>query len=296
VIRMGARPVSFVITDLLEKNRDPAELLRGVIDPRRIAMAGHSFGGYATLAEAGGDDKVCDFILFGQAPDSEAYTCVPTLPDRRIKAIITLDASSFVLHFYEMARIDIPSLIFGETIENSDINSGGLFTTWIARPHAAIARPDSFRMDVLGANHFTFTNYCEGAQVFNSLGQLNALSQFGFPNNSLDTFYSFWPCSPVNSPATDPPAGIPAVEAHRIITSNMIAFLDVFFFNVDFPEWIRDALVLTPGYAGRNEPEILFFNSEKCPAALPGPDYYTYRPTPETCAVDIKDSPNFFGP
>jgi predicted dienelactone hydrolase len=46
------RDLSFAITSLLELDRSPASVLRGRIDPARIAVAGHSDGGVTALATA----------------------------------------------------------------------------------------------------------------------------------------------------------------------------------------------------------------------------------------------------
>ena len=80
------------------------------------------------------------------------------------------------MRYHELATISIPSLIMGETVDQSvEVGTlGGLpdptqIRDWIARPHAAIDRHDSYRVDVNGANHYSFTNYCDGAQVFFNL-------------------------------------------------------------------------------------------------------------------------------
>src|ERR1035437_188192 len=106
------------------KNRTRRELLFHTIDSDRIAASGHSIGGYATYALAGGDKLVCDAlwpVVYGQ--DTLPYppsTCVPTLPDDRIKTMISLDGSSQMMRYRELARISMPSLIMGETVENSE--------------------------------------------------------------------------------------------------------------------------------------------------------------------------------
>jgi len=174
------RDVSFIITQLLTKNRTKGELLFHTIDPDRIAASGHSIGGYATYALTGGDNLVCDALLpaiVGQ--DTLPYppsTCVPTYPDSRIKTMISLDGSSQMMHYRELGRISIPSLIMGETVDQS-VEIGTLsgmpdptqIKDWIARPHAAIDHPDSYRVDVNGANHYSFTNYCDGLAGFMAL-------------------------------------------------------------------------------------------------------------------------------
>ena len=117
------RDISFVISQLLIKNWTPGELLFHKIDPEKIAASGHSIGGYATYAVTGGDHLVCD-ALWPAIVGSETLpyppsTCVATVPDRRIKAMVSLDGSSQMLRFHELARISIPSLIMGETVDQS---------------------------------------------------------------------------------------------------------------------------------------------------------------------------------
>ncbi len=142
------------------------ELLHGTIDPSRIAMSGHSLGGYATYALAGGDDEVCDAlapVTYGwESLPYPQSTCGPTTPDPRIRAIVSLDGFSLFMRYDELARISVPSLIMGETVEHI----GVLQSVWtvkiqisvngIARPHAAINRSDSYRVDVTIANHMSF--------------------------------------------------------------------------------------------------------------------------------------------
>ena len=71
-------------------------------------------GGLAALALAGGDDQVCEWTMIPVGPTLPPETCVPILPDARIKAIVPIDATSYALHYAEMARIKIPSMGIGE--------------------------------------------------------------------------------------------------------------------------------------------------------------------------------------
>ena len=159
------RDMSFIITQLLDKNRTPGELLFETIDPEKIAAGGHSIGVYATYALAGGDRLVCDAlgpVLFaGESLPYPSGTCVKTLPDRRVKAVVALDGiSSQWLHWNELRKISVPSLIMGETYDAMTTNYPGL-GDWNARPHAEIDRFDSYRVDVNGTNHGSFSVMCD---------------------------------------------------------------------------------------------------------------------------------------
>lgn len=289
--------VSFVITQLLIKSRMPGDLLFHTIDPDRVAASGHSFGGYATFALAGGDDLVCDALfpaLYDGVPlPYPSSNCVPILPDERIKALITLDGSSWMLRYEWMARISMPSLIMGETVENSHLIGdlqvtppiGPLYQDWIARPHAAIDRPDSLRVDVDGANHYSFTNYCDFGQVLFNIGLISS--------TDLTGFLSAWPCS-----STVPPAvTISSDDEHKVVTKYMIAFLNVYLRHPGPDTW-RDREILTPRYALDHKPTVQFFDSEECRATLPNQSYFTFRShqTSRECVVALKDQTGWFAP
>ncbi len=288
------RDVSFIITHLLIKNHTPGELLFHTIDPDRVAASGHSIGGYATYALTGGDNLVCDALwpaIVGA--DTLPYppsTCVPTYPDRRIKTMVSLDGSSQLMRYRELARISIPSLIMGETVDQS-VELGSLsgmpdptqLRDWIARPHAAIDRDDSYRVDVNGANHYSFTTYCDAAQVFFNLGLISS--------DDLAGWLSSWPCTNTGIDAVT----VSSADGHEAVTKYMIAFLDVYFHNPVGNPWL-DWWILTPGYALNHTPTVQFFDSEICYASLPNNTYFTYRSyqTSRECNVAQKDPTGWF--
>ena len=272
--------VSFAITQLLGKSTTSGELLYSTIDPKRIAMSGHSDGGYITFALAGGDDSVCD----SSPPPYPANTCVPISPDPRINVMITLDGVSQLLRYNELARISIPSLILGQTVENSE--SASLATTGspagtdvIARPHAAIGRSDSYRVDVNGANHYSFTNFCDGWRVMYNL----ALIAY----STLETYESGYPCS---STGFDP-VTISAADGQEVTTTYMIAFLNVYLGHSN-----TDSSILTEAYALTHTPTVQFFANETCSAVLPDNLHFSYRPhqVSSECTVDQKDPDGWF--
>lgn len=159
----------------------------------------------------------------------------------------------------------------------------GRFRSWHARPHSAIGRFDSYRVDVNGANHYSFTNYCDGAQVFFNLGLISS--------DGLAGWLGSWPCTNSGLDAVT----ISSAAAHEVVTKYMIAFLDTYLQPGGANRWL-DWFILTPEYALTNTPTVQFFNTEVCPAALPSYSYFTYRPyqTSHECDVAQKDPTGWF--
>jgi predicted dienelactone hydrolase len=127
--------VSFVITRMLERSLDPADPLYGRVDPDRVGVAGHSFGGFTTLAVAAG---------FGGVP-----------ADPRVRAIVPISPVSTILSEAELGGILLPTMIVG----------GSSDTTTPVDPQSAwaeqhVAGRPLYRVDVLDAGHNSFTDIC----------------------------------------------------------------------------------------------------------------------------------------
>jgi predicted dienelactone hydrolase len=288
------KDVSFIITQLLTKNQTSGELLFHKIDPDRISASGHSIGGYSTFALTGGDDLVCDALYPAiSGADTLPYpstTCVPTLPDPRIKAMITLDGSSWGMRYGELSRISVPSLIMGETVDQlvqigtmDGLSDPTQLKTFVARPHAAIDRSDSYRVDVNGANHYSFANFSDGWQVAFNLGLISA--------TDLAADLAAWPCADTGLDAVT----ISSADEHEVVTKYMIAFLDIYFNNRGANASL-DNQILTEKYALTHTPTVQFFNTEECDAALLDNSHFTYRPyqTSKECDVAQKDPTGWF--
>lgn len=281
------KDISFTITAMLAKSAKRGELLHHAIDPDRIAVSGHSLGGYASYASTGGDELVCDALIAALWGDDTlpypASTCVPTFPDRRIRALLSVDGSSWLLRYRELSKIAMPSLILGEDVEYSENNDPQL-RDWIARPHAAINRRDSYRADFSGVNHMTFTDICDGVQILYNLGVFSAAD--------LAAWQSNWPCATTGwNPATTPFS-----FTRQVVPEYMIAFLDVYFDERGGTG--LDRSILTPEYPLNHWPTLVqFFNSERCYAALPDNTFFRYRPyqTSTECDTEQKDPTGWFG-
>jgi dienelactone hydrolase len=268
--------VSFAITELLQKNDTVGELLYAVIDPSKIAMGGHSIGGYAALALAGGDDSICHTEMAADGGQPET-TCGPVPPDPRIRAIAPMDGTSPDLRYYEMARTTVPSLIIGETIDHlvsyMGMNMAGAQVN--VRSHSAINRRDSYRVDVTVANHISFSNRCDGPSVMSSLG-VDASTLASIFGSDFNTSSSRCGTDGGFDPTTNP-------ATHQIVTTYMLGFLNTYLGRED------DSWVLTSSYARQYQPNVEFFDSEACSECPAGDGEFSYRPHPCQCSVAQKE-------
>ena len=251
--------VSFVLTHLLAKNATPGDLLKGLINPELVAASGWSLGGFAAMALAGGVDNL------GYNTESELYpeewpnppeTYVPILPDPRIKTIVPLDGSNQMMQFYELARVTVPVMGIGEEWSTLvGLGWGYPWESWQARQHAAFQGHPSYRVDVAGAYHQSFSNLCGAMTLAHEKGLLN------------DEDYEMWRGWVCASP-------LPEAEASRVSTKYMIAFLKT---NLCHEQGYQQ--ILTPGYVLKNELGLEFFVTEKRnPNAIDDkwPEYYVY--------------------
>ena len=139
------RDVSFVIDQMLARDRDPADALHRRIDERHIAVAGHSFGGFTALATAGG------FLDYQ--------------PDPRVDAIVPIAPATFGFTDDELASIDVPTLLMGGTSDTVVPIEPGIVRAW----DLISGRPE-YRVDLLAAGHNSFTNVCDIRDAFVAAG------------------------------------------------------------------------------------------------------------------------------
>jgi len=252
------RDLSFVLTDLEQRNSAAGDLLHGVIDPSRVAATGWSAGGYAAIALASGDDTVWDYgltdaysVYDGPIPDNVPHS--PTLPDPRIRAIVTLDGANQELRFDELARVKVPAIGLGEEWNTllADPNMPG----WQARQHAAFSGHPSYRVDISGTNHHSFGDTCNAYILMESRGLPSTMDDW---RSGL--------CNGV----------VPQEVARAIITRYMIAFL-----KTNLLGETGYQKMLTPGWALTHETGVEFFVTEKRnPNSIDGewPGFFIYFP------------------
>jgi hypothetical protein len=187
---------------------------------------------------AGGDDSVCD-TLYGQEglEDPPPWTCVPSLPDPRIRAIVPQDGSNQVLHFNELARITVPAMGMGE--EWSTLALDPAFASWQARQHAAFSGHPAYRVDVFNTNHQSFSDVCEGFRVMGDHGLISP-EDVAFLVDLI--------CGSVTPPSV----------VHPLVGQYLIAFV-----KTHLAGEAGYQHMLTPGWAMTRESLIEFFVTEK---------------------------------
>lgn len=254
------RDVSFALTQLLAWNGTSGHQLRGLMRPDQVAAGGWSLGGYAAMALAGGDDNVCDKVDLLGVTDPLPWTCVPTPPDPRIKAIVPMDGSNQCLLFSELARIKVPAMGIGEEWSALEQNIvpilGPEWIAWQARQHAAFSGRPAYRVDVANTIHGSFSDMCETDTILFTHGIID------------EATYEYWISLDC--------VGLPAPVAHSVTSKYAIAFL-----KTHLSGEAGYQSLLTPGWALTNESVVEFFVTErKSPSAIDEdwPDLFIYFP------------------
>ena len=242
------RDATFVLTALLTRNMDPNSVLFKSMRREMVAASGHSIGGYAALALAGGDDAVCVGTTFDNNPLPTPCTSIgKARPDPRIRTIVTLDAANAHLYYSELARITVPAMTIGQPVETA-----GVF--FPARQHAAMSGHPNYRMDVRNALHQSFTNSCTGVRVAYS----NGLATSDALTNTL------------SQPSCK--TALAQLEVNRLAARYAIAFLKT---------WLAGEAgyqhVLWPGWALTKETDVDFFVTEPWNRHAHGENATTFR-------------------
>ncbi|MDJ0866188.1 MAG: hypothetical protein QNK03_08785 [Myxococcota bacterium] len=215
--------VSFLIDTMIARTFDPLDVLYLKVNPFLIGVAGHSFGGFTSLAMASGYAD----------PDAEPPTDVP--PDLRVDAIAPVAPASGSLSDAELQSIDVPVFLLSGTLDTATP-----IDDQTTRPFDLVSGRPIYRADIDGAAHQHFANVCD-------IGQ--ALSDFGVDDESIDRLISF-------SETCRPPA-FPIGEAKRIQGFYLTAFFKRHLFGDDrYDEFLTDA------WAAENEPDVIWFRRD----------------------------------
>ncbi|MBX3286764.1 MAG: hypothetical protein KF703_15550 [Actinobacteria bacterium] len=135
VLASRAADERMILNGILTRSATRGDLLEGAVDPHRIGIAGHSYGGLTAFATVSG--------VRVDGPNA-----IPR--DVRFKAIVTMDATSTYLSADDLARVKVPTL----SIVGEDVPPGAA-SFWYqtrARPFAEL------RID--RAAHSAFSDVC----------------------------------------------------------------------------------------------------------------------------------------
>jgi predicted dienelactone hydrolase len=171
------------VLDSAERLAAPGGEMAGLIDLDRVAVVGHSFGGYTALAVAGARYDLAAFeqhyadlvssedpsawILMpfaGRAPDLAERADLDAIPeglwpsfgDHRVDAIVPISSDAFLFGEAGLAEITIPVMAMGGTADT------GAPYEWGTRPsyeHASSTQ--KALVGFVGAEHMFLTTPCE---------------------------------------------------------------------------------------------------------------------------------------
>ena len=132
--------VEFLIDRMLDDSAASGGLLSGSIDPDRIGVTGHSFGGFTALAAVGGYRN-----SLGSIP-----------ADDRIDAVAAMAPATRLNAPAELEAIDVPTLLLSGTEDTTVPIDPDTERAWELIP----GRP-LWRVDLEGAGHQSFTDVCD---------------------------------------------------------------------------------------------------------------------------------------
>ena len=131
--------VQFLITAMLAKNTTAGDAFNGTIDPERVGISGHSFGGFTAIA-----------AQTGYSNPLGSFT-----GDKRIKAVAGMAPYTEIIDDATLAKLSVPTLIITGT---KDITTP--IPTNVERPWKLGAGRPFYRVDLKDAGHQVFTDVC----------------------------------------------------------------------------------------------------------------------------------------
>ena len=136
------RPADITLTldTVLAADADPADPLQGRIDESKVALSGHSWGGYTSLATVAGHTN----------------TLGSTTPDPRVNALILMAPYTEMFSDEELGKVDVPVLVVSSTLDDSTP-----IETNTERPAELIPGRPLVRVDIDGGAHTSFTDVCK---------------------------------------------------------------------------------------------------------------------------------------
>lgn len=171
------------VFEYVDDQAAPGGFFAGWVDTDRVAVIGHSYGGYTALAAAGARIDTPSFtglcqdaanteepgawlceMLLPHVADMAALAELDTLPaglwpaqaDPRVDAVVSMAGDAFFFGQPGLAEIDVPLLAIGGT---ADVDSPYLWSTYPA--YAYTSGPRKIRIALQDAEHMIFTGPCQ---------------------------------------------------------------------------------------------------------------------------------------
>ena len=191
--------VQTVMTAMTDPTSDETASFVASVDPERIAVAGHSVGGFTAYATVAGHTNSVGTVE----------------PDERVDAIITLAPASGGTTDDEFATIEQPALVIAGTLDTAtpiDPN--------VTRPWDLSKSSPHHRVDLIGGEHYSFTDFCEFADFFPTM-------ETPPPDLIVETVdeYGAESCAP---------DVMPSERVHDLTNTFAVAFLESQFRDAEF--------------------------------------------------------------
>jgi predicted dienelactone hydrolase len=211
--------VSFLIDWLSARSLDPLDPFYLKINPFVAGVAGHSFGGFTTLASASG---YSDPTLGPDLP-----------PDPRVRAIAPIAPASSVLDDARLASVELPMFLLSGTLDTTTP-----IVPQTTRPFALVEGRPIYRADVVDAGHLHFANLCDiGAE----------LTELGVSDDAIEQLIDGFL-------ATCRPPALPIEDVKEIQSFYLTAFFKRHLYgDPDYDGWLTD------DWAETQQPGVTWF-------------------------------------
>jgi predicted dienelactone hydrolase len=180
--------VEFLITQVLDASAAGEGLLSGSVDPDRVGVSGHSFGGFTAFAAVGGYTNDLGSVE----------------GDDRIDAVVAMAPASELNSAEELEAVDVPTLLVSGTRDETTPIDPDTEKAW----ELVSGRP-LWRVDITDAGHQSFTDVCSYQELLPTLDAPQLLI------DAVDE-YALEGCTEEL---------LPIDEAHSLINRNSVAFL-----------------------------------------------------------------------
>ncbi len=221
--------VMFVIDSMLARSADDQDAFSGRLEPARVGVVGHSFGGMTAVGSAAG--------WAGGGPDPRVAAIAPisAVIDSRLQAD-QRDGPNAGFEPEQLATIEVPVLLLGGTAdENVPIENNDLAFEQM------VGAPVVYQASIIGAIHTHFANVCTIGDLLIELG-IGMDSWEGIGAGDLIDPYE----------ATCSADAFPIQEATRLQNLYVVAFFKLHLLGLaDYEQY------LTPK-AAKREPAIQF--------------------------------------